>query len=289
MKENFHQFYVGDFKCIAVNDCYGLTIKDSPKHAFANASNEELAEAARKHGFDPDQWEREAFMHCLLIDTGSRKILFDVGMGTPTLYPGSGKLRSSLLEAGITAEEVDTIIFTHGHWDHVAGLSDDTGNFLFPNAQYMMQKEEWAFWTKHENINQLNPNHAQFDTISFERIPLINDRILLYDPEEEIFPGIRAINVPGHTLGHTAFSIISQNQKLLHISDLVHSHLHFEYPQWHHEVDIRPEFSEASRRKVFSHAAEENLLVFGCHTNSSSGLGYIKPNEDAWRWHPYSL
>ncbi len=286
MNQDYYQFYVGDFKCTAINDCKGLVITDSPKSSFSNASNEAFNEAARVHGFNPTEWEREVFMHCLLVETGSRRILFDVGMGTPDRYSGAGKLHSALAKAGVAAETIDTVIFTHGHWDHVAGLADEAGKLLFPNADYLMQSDEWAFWTDRNNMRLLNPNHAAFDMISFDRLPLIRERVQLFEPEGEIIPGVHAIAVPGHTPGHTVFSIISKDQELLHISDLVHTSLHFEYPEWHHEVDILPELSAASRRKIFSRAAAENLLIFGCHTNSDSGLGHIKPKGNTWTWQP---
>ncbi|MEM7801046.1 MAG: MBL fold metallo-hydrolase, partial [Chloroflexota bacterium] len=246
---------------------------------------EALLNAARQHQFDPTGWESEVNVNCLLIDTGSRRILFDVGIGSPALYPQSGYLRDSLRAAGVEAEEVDSVIFTHGHWDHVAGLADAEGSLLFPNASYLMQMEEWAFWTDKTNVSLLNPAFADFDPISFERLALIADRMRVFAAEEEILPGIQALPAQGHTPGHSAFLIESESQRLLHISDLIHETLHFEYPDWVTSVDIDPKRTPASRRKIFTRAADEKLLVFGCHT-PHFGLGHIVASGAAWRWEP---
>ena len=220
MSQDYYQFHVGNFKCTAVNDCKDLMMTLSPRFGLSNASEEELFQVAQEHGFEPDEWEREAFINCLLVDTGSRRILFDVGMGTPNVLPSTGNLRPALQSAGIAAEDVDTVILTHGHWDHVAGLVDDEGRLFFPNADYMMQRDEWDFWIDRDN-KHLMPNFLENDLISFDKIPLISERVRLFDPEGEILPGVHAIAAPGHTPGHTAFSIISGGQS------------YYTSPTWH--------------------------------------------------------
>jgi glyoxylase-like metal-dependent hydrolase (beta-lactamase superfamily II) len=170
----------------------------------------------------------------------------------------------------------------------VAGITDEDSNLLFPNAAYMMQKDEWAFWENRENLRLMHPDFAEFDPLSFDRLPLIKEKVQFFEPEGEVLPGIQAIAAPGHTPGHSAFLILSEGQKLLHISDLVHDILHFEYPDWYTKVDINPEGTPPSRRKVFSRAVAEDLLVFGCHT-PHFGLGHILPNGNTWRWQSLSI
>ncbi|MEM7331294.1 MAG: MBL fold metallo-hydrolase [Chloroflexota bacterium] len=288
MSKTFFRFQVGEFDCIALNDCRDLRMALPIRASLSNASEAELMEATRPYGFEPDEWVQDVYINCLFIDTGNRKILFDVGMGTPDVFSGSGKLRADLEDAGVSAHEIDTVILTHGHWDHVAGLVDDSHNLLFPNANYVMQQKEWDFWMNRTNLQKLNPKHQAFDAISFDKLPMISERIKLFETEGEILPGIIAIAAPGHTPGHTAFLISSGDDELLHIADLVHNDLHFEHPNWLHEVDIMSELSFESRRKVFFKAASNQMMVFGCHTTGPAfGLGQIETHGDAWKWRPW--
>ncbi|MFK7801089.1 MAG: MBL fold metallo-hydrolase [Anaerolineae bacterium] len=288
MGKDFYQFQLGDFKCTIVNDWRGVTMFPSVRASLSNATEEEFVAVIRAHGYEPDGRRVEVFVNCLLVDTGEQRILFDVGMGTPDLFAGTGKVRPDLISAGYLPEDIDIVILTHGHWDHVAGLTDDAGDFLFPNATYMMQRDEWAFWNDPANMRFMHPNYAKYDPISFDKLPLISERMSLFAPEGEFLPGISAIPAPGHTPGHTVFSLKSGNQQLLHISDLVHHVLHFEYPDFHHEVDVEPERSVASRRKILKLAAAEKLLVLGSHTGPGPGLGlgYVRLNGKAWKWYP---
>lgn len=286
MSERFYQFQLGNFKCTIVNDWRGATMFPSVRASLSNASEEEFLKVTRAHGFEPDGKRIEVFVNCLLIDTGSQTILFDVGMGTPDLFAGSGKVRPDLKSAGYEPEDIDIVVLTHGHWDHVAGIADDDGILFFPKAEYLMQRDEWEFWTDKANMRFMHPNYAKYDPISFSKLPLISDKVTLFDPEGEILPGIRAIPAPGHTPGHTVFLLESKNEKLLHISDLIHHVLHFEYPDWHHEVDVDPALSIKSRRRILELAAAENLLVLGGHTGPASGLGYVKRSGSVWKWEP---
>ena len=117
----------------------------------------------------------------------------------------------------------------------------------------------------------------------------IKEYIHLIDSESEILPGVRAIAAPGHTVGHMALAVTSANEQLLHIADAVHHHIHFEYPDWHHEVDIKPKQTAESRRKLFDRAEAENALVLGYHLAPFPGLGHVAKKGQAWEWHPISI
>ena len=86
-----------------------------------------------------------------------------------------------------------------------------------------------------------------------------------------------------------ALLITSANEQLMHIADAVHHEIHFEYPDWHHEVDIRPEQTADSRRKLFSRAEADGALVLGYHMTPSPGLGHVAKKGQVWEWHPISI
>ena len=81
----------------------------------------------------------------MLIETGDRKVLIDTGAGN--LAPTTGELPAALRWVGVEQEEIDTVILTHGHVDHIGGVVDGDGRPAFPNALYVMSATEWSYWT----------------------------------------------------------------------------------------------------------------------------------------------
>lgn len=285
-----YRFKVGDFTCIAINDgtfAYPHPAQNVFINFFVNAPKERLVQALKKHGIDPEKWDEYVSPYtCLVIDTGRRKVLVDTGAGG--FAPTTGKLLPNLKAEGIAPEDIDTVVLTHGHPDHIGGNIDGEGNPAFPNARYVMWKDEWEFWTKEPNLEALKIDQHGKDIlakIAQSNLLPIRDRLDLVDRETEIAPGIHAIPAPGHTPGHMAVSVISANEQLIYISDAVLHPIHLEQPDWISAVAFTPERVVATRHRLLEKAASENTLVLATHF-AFPGLGNVVKKEKGWEWQP---
>ena len=289
MTTDIYRFKVGDFQCVAVSDgthTYAPPTFPPPAiFLFPNAPREQLGQTLGEHNLDPEQWTEWVSPYiCLVVNTGEHQVLVDTGAGS--LAPTTGKLVQNLKAVGITPEDIDTIIITHGHPDHIGGNTDTEGKPAFPNARYVMWQDEWDFWTSEQAETKLD-EHVRDVLLSYARknLPPIQSRLHLVNRETEILPGIKAIAAAGHTPGHMALAVSSEGEQLLCVSDVVLHPIHLEQPEWHAAVDFDPKQVQATRRRILKRAAVEKALVLGFHF-PFPGLGHVSQSGDTWRWQP---
>jgi glyoxylase-like metal-dependent hydrolase (beta-lactamase superfamily II) len=289
MNSQTYRFKVGSFHCIAVSDgTHTYTPPTFPPPAiflFANAPKEQLEQTLRQHDLQPEKWTEWVSPYiCLVIDTGKHRVLVDTGAGS--LAPSTGKLLQNLQAAGIALEDIDTVILTHGHPDHIGGNTDDEGKLVFTRAQYIMWKAEWDFWNSEEATNKLDEN-VRGVLVGYARknLPPILRQLNLVDTETEILPGIQAIAAPGHTPGQMALAISSEGEQLLCVSDTVLHPVHLEQPGWCAAIDSDPVQVEATRRRILNKAAVDKALVMAFHF-PFPGLGHVLRKGKAWQWQP---
>jgi glyoxylase-like metal-dependent hydrolase (beta-lactamase superfamily II) len=247
-------------------------------HALADANH---IDASRyEHPFIPT-----------VVNTGTQLVLFDTGNGALRLEHErlrnrmpDGHLAERLALAGYRPEDIDVVVITHGHPDHIGGLTAG-GKPVFPNARYVFGAAEFDFWTRGENVREARKfNRELFMAIC---APLA-DRATFLKPGDEVAPGIRAVDAAGHSPGLMAYHIESEGKRLLIWADTcIHYVMAIQRPAWHVDVDDDKDKAVATRKRILDLAATDRLFVSGFHM-PFPGIGHIERSDGSYRWVPVS-
>ena len=221
-------------------------------------------------------------LNILLIKTGGKTYLVDAGMGAAT-KPASGHLLDNLQSIGIAPQDIDTVIISHAHGDHINGTMDADGEFVFPHANYVMWAEEWNYWTSEETLASMDPERA---ALMREKMAPFQEKLTLIDSEDqEIAPGVCPMPTPGHTPGHMSLMIESDGERLVHMVDVSHLLFQPQNPDWSPKYDTLPELAAQTRRRFYERAVAENWLVLAYH-HPFPGLGHFEKDGDGFAWKP---
>jgi glyoxylase-like metal-dependent hydrolase (beta-lactamase superfamily II) len=288
MSKDTYCFKIGNLECLAISDgtlTYTPPIFPPPATAlFANAPREQLEQVLLGYDIRLEEWiEWTSTYTCLIVKTSDYIVLVDTGAGNRA--PSTGKLQQNMKTEGLIPEDIDVVIITHAHPDHIGGNTIREGKPAFPNARYVMWKDEWDFWTSERAERELDEHMAVPLSIARKKLPSIQGQLELIDRETEIVPGICALAAPGHTPGHMALAISSIDDKLLVLSDTVLHPIHLERPEWHAVFDIDPQQTVSTRRRLLHKAMVERYLVLAFHF-PFPGLGYVLQKGEGWQWQP---
>lgn len=268
-----YTFEIGDFQCAVLIDGQFDRSGDT---FFAHAPNQDAVRAAlAERGGDYDAVP--SWFKPLYINTGQYKVLVDTGNG-----PERGQLMQQLDELGVQPGEIDRVIITHAHGDHVGGNTTADGEPAFPNARYVIWQGEWDYWHSDDVMGGMGEAGQAFFN---KNLTNLKDRFDFVDSETDIVPGIQAVSTPGHTPGHMALLFTSGEARLLHVADAIHQPLQIEFPDWSPRFDRQPDVSPITRHQLLRQAADEALLVFAFHFEPP-GLGYVVADGDGWVWKP---
>ncbi len=266
---------LGEFEVMSVLDSIWQT--DGPHPIFGAEQKPEDVQALMRDNLLPEK-RMELQFTPVIINTGSQIVVIDAGNG-PTGKFAQGKLAKIAAAAGVAPEAVDVVVLTHGHPDHVEGLTEG-GKPVFPNAKLAMSEKEFAFWDKTAFPAEVAP----FQDIFKKNVSALKDRITFLKNEGEAAPGIRLLDAPGHTPGHVVVSVESADKRVLVLSDAVHHPIiSFERPDWSFVFDGDKAVAAATRKRVLDMAATDKIATQGYHMPFPS-FGYVEKKAGAFRW-----
>ncbi len=227
-----------------------------------------------------------------LVNTGDKLVLVDAGT-SDSLGPTLGHLGKALAAAGVKPEQIDAVLITHMHPDHLFGVLTPDGQKVFPNAELLLPEVDNTFWFDDANMTSAPEPFKPFFLGARASADAYQSQQTLFSAGKEILPGITAKALPGHTPGHMGFVIESNGERLIIAGDIVHATVYqFERPEWGIAFDIDPGQAVETRKKFFDEVAADRVMFAGMHI-PFPGFGYLANHGEAYRfvaadW-PYSF
>jgi glyoxylase-like metal-dependent hydrolase (beta-lactamase superfamily II) len=226
-----------------------------------------------------------------LVNTGKQLILIDAGAGTWFGGGALGRMAGSLRSAGYTPEEVDLVLVTHLHSDHVGGLTTQEGKRVFPNAEVYVAKEDSDFWLS-PDIAAKAPKDAQpfFQSAQAIAGPYIRaGKWHTFSGSEPIVDGMQLVPLHGHTPGHTGYEFSSKGQKILFWGDTIHAQrVQLQHSKVTVVFDIDPAAAAATRNQLLPRLAREDIVIAGPHMLFPS-LGRLHKAGSVYSWAPVAF
>ncbi|MEO0390957.1 MAG: MBL fold metallo-hydrolase [Pseudomonadota bacterium] len=203
-----------------------------------------------------------------VVNTGAELVLFDTGLS------GAGTV-AALQAAGYTADQVDVVVLTHMHGDHIGGLMTD-GAPTYPNARYVTGRAEFDGWTggSNEGFNGM--------------VAPLADQMTFLEDGGAVASGLTAMAAFGHTPGHMAYMVESDGQQLVLGADFANHYVwSLAYPDWEVLFDMDKAAAAATRRRLLDMMAIDRVPFVGYHM-PWPGIGYVETREDGFRYVPHS-
>jgi glyoxylase-like metal-dependent hydrolase (beta-lactamase superfamily II) len=264
-----------DAKIITLSDGF-LTLPGD----FVLAGMEEgaAADIRQRFNLDPDSYTPPC--NLTLYQDGTNTILFDVGSG-PDFMPSAGKLDAALDAANLTHDDITHVVFTHAHPDHLWGLLDDFDEPQFANAQYLMGRAEFDYWTDPDTVNTIGETRTTFAVGAARRLDLIADQLQFIEDGQEPLPGVTALLTPGHTPGHMAFVL---GGRALVVGDAIsNDHVAFYTPGYSSGSDQDPDLAAQTRMALLDQITADDLAIIGFHL-PEGGIGRVARNGEHYRY-----
>lgn len=276
----FYRYKVGDIVVTAINDGFFAR----PLEGFVR--NAELADVQRAMAasFLPTDRIPIPFT-TLVVQTGGRTVLLDTGNGDSGA-PTSGTWLANFRAAGFDPAQVNQIVISHFHGDHINGIRTRDGNLRFPNAEIAVPEPEWAFWMSDERMAAA-PEAARPGFQNVRRVfGPIAGQVRRFAPGAELAPGITSVAAHGHSPGHCVFTVASGSGRLLFLADTGnHPALFVRHPDWSAVFDMDADAARATRRRLLDMAATERLQVAFYHAPFPA-TGFVVRDGNGYQWVP---
>jgi glyoxylase-like metal-dependent hydrolase (beta-lactamase superfamily II) len=254
--QNIYKFNIGEWQCISINDGLKFSTLD---RLFDKVNIQKILPVVEKYNIDTNKITMS--YNILVLKNHDHTIIIDTGMGKDPEV-NSGKLLENLRIADIDPNEIDCIIISHCHLDHIGGITDENGFLNFPKAKFYISKKEWKFWTSENNLENMP---KKISDIVRKNLPPIKHQLVLLEGNEEIFEGIKSIPAAGHTPGNIVLLISSGTDKMLYAGDIVHFEFQFEVPDASSKFDMNSMEAAMMRKTIIELAKKNKYKLFGFH------------------------
>ncbi len=271
------RFRVGDFTVTALSDGFlelnSAVFPSTDDVAFQKALNDAFL----------DEGAYRAALNVYVVDDGTNIHLIDTGGGG--MSPTVGQLSDSLKAAGYSPEQINTLLLTHLHPDHIGGAAAG-GVPTFVNAELVVSGADHSFFTNADIKAQAPENVRPFFDMAGAAVDAYADKLRLIEGDAEIAPGITAMPLPGHTPGHTGYVLSSGDETLFIWGDIVHAPpLQFANPNAGIAFDVDSDAAAATRAKAFDMASADRLMVAGMHL-TFPGVGHVVKSGTGYDFEP---
>lgn len=288
LRPTVNRFKLGGFEVATILDSVSVRDKLHPNFG-GNASAEDVHALARANNIDTERFEHCYI--CTLVNTGKELVLFDTGNGTLAreieamrgrLPPGT--LVEQLAKLGHKPEDIDIVVSTHGHPDHIGGLTDG-GKPVYPNARYVFGAAEFDFWKKGENVREARKGNRE---LFVKRCVPLADRSTFVDPGQDVVSGITAVDAFGHSPGLLAFHVESEGKRFMITADTCTQYvMAVQRPDWYFDMDDDKDRAVASRQRILDMLATDKVPFVSFHF-PFPGVGYVEREGAGYRWTPHS-
>jgi len=284
-EKGFYSFKVGPgLEVISIYD--GVWQKPHDESFIVGADVEQTKKALR-NGNLKDEFIPIEFAFTV-VKTAGKTILIDAGTGSQ-LAPTAGLASLGMTAAGISPEDIDVVIISHLHPDHIFGLMEkETNAQIYPNAEILVGETEYAYWTQKgliETLPERRRGLAQRIQATFPTWKNVSQ----FADESEILPGINAVNSFGHTAGHTTFRLSSGGQQLLLLGDaIVVPALFLPNLDWQLSFDADKDMASATRKALVEEAVADNITIAGYHFGFPNS-GKIEKDGKGYIFRPHSV
>jgi glyoxylase-like metal-dependent hydrolase (beta-lactamase superfamily II) len=258
----FRKQKLGDMEIIALND--GVMRRPLAAEFVRNAPLTEVQALLKSQNL-PTEYIDIPFTAFMIV-AGNRRVLIDTGFadnGPST----TGRLMANLNAAGFKADDIDTVILSHYHGDHINGVRNKAGQLVFPKAKIMVPTVEHAFWMDDARMAAAPEGmKGAFANVRRVLAGIPADQLIQFEPGKEIMPGINSVAAFGHTPGHSLFTVQSKGEKFAYLADLTNiPQLFARNPDWAVQFDMNADAARETRRKMFEMVINEKMLAGGFH------------------------
>lgn len=219
-----------------------------------------------------------ASINAYVVKTPSHTVLVDSGMGT------NDELCAQMGKAGISPDDIDLILLTHGHFDHVGGLVRN-GNAVFGKARVMMADIEAAVYGN-DAIDKIPQDIRKYYIPGNTVVNVYKERFSTFVPGSVIVEGITSVDLSGHTPGHSGFMIESRGKSLFIVGDFMHiSALQLAHPEYSLVYDSDISKAADTRKKLLKTVSGNGTLIAASHF-AYPGIGYVTKSGPTYMFSP---
>ncbi|ARQ01959.1 MBL fold metallo-hydrolase [Pseudorhodoplanes sinuspersici] len=284
---SYYRYKVGDFEVTVVAD--GVTRFKLPPTFVANVDTAEVKKALAANFYDTEIFNNNYTP--IVVNTGKNLVVIDTGTGEAGFNQSkgsNGQFLTNMAAAGIDPKQVDTVIISHFHGDHVNGILKADNTLAFPNAAIRVPGQEYKYWMDDGEMNKQTSERMTGLFKNNRRIftnPEVAKRVEPYEAGKDIVSGITGVATNGHSVGHHSHIVSSGDKSIFVQGDVTHvPYLFARNPGWHLMFDQDPQMAEATRRKVYDMLAADKMMVQAFHYPFPSAA-YIEKTPTGYREH----